>query len=137
MSLGRRWAMGRARRRLVVLLALVIAACSDRDIEGERPSHRDHAAEWCEDWCTFWYACEPTLRDASVSGCQERCESDEAWDWTDECGDIRAEYRECLDSLSCEEARDDPEIEGVDNPCQAHLDELVIRRCTYGLPHGG
>lgn len=123
-------------RGLVVLLALVIAACSDRGIEDERPSHRHHAAEWCEDWCTFWYACEPTLRDASVSDCRESCEGDEWWDWTDQCGEMRWEAYDCLASLTCEEALDDPEIEGNDNRCQPHFDELVVHACTYDRPHG-
>lgn len=124
-------------RPLGLLLALALAACSDRDIEEERPSRRHLAAEWCEDWCTFWHACEPTLRDVPVSRCQATCEGDEAWDWTDECGDIIADYRECLDSLTCEDARDDPEIEGVDNPCQSHYTEFAARGCTYDQPHGG
>jgi hypothetical protein len=122
-------------RALPFLLALALAACSDREIGEERPSRRHLAAEWCEDWCTFWHACEPILHDVPVSDCQERCEGDEAWDWTDACGDIIAEYRDCLDSLSCEEARDDPEIVGVDDPCQPHLDEFLIRRCTYDRAH--
>jgi hypothetical protein len=117
-----------------LLLALVLAACSDRAIEEERPSRRHLAAQWCEDWCTFWYACEPILHGRPVSECQERCEGDEAWDWTDHCGDLKWEVRECLASVTCEEARDDPEIEGADNPCQPYYDELVIQRCTYERP---
>ena len=126
-------------RPLPVLLALALAACSARDIEEEPPSRRHLAAAWCEDWCTFWYACEPFFHEHGlpVSDCQESCEDDEAWDWTDECGDIKAEYRDCMDSLTCEEARDDPDVPGVDNPCQPHLDELVLERCTYDRPHRG
>lgn len=124
-------------RLLAVMLALALVACSDREIEEEPRSRRHLAAQWCEDWCTFWHACEPILHDVPVSQCQERCEGDEAWDWTDHCGDLHWEALECLASLTCEEALDDPEIEGADNPCQPHYDELSVQRCTYDRPHGG
>ena len=127
------------RRPLPLLLALALAACSARDIEEEPQSHRHLAAEWCEDWCTFWYDCEPFFdaHGLPVSGCQESCEADEWWDWTDECGTMKWELHECLESLTCEEALDDPDIPGTDNPCQPYFDDLVIHRCTYDRPHGG
>ena len=121
----------------MLVLTLALGGCSARDIEEDRPSRRHLAAEWCEDWCTFWYDCEPALEGMPVSGCRERCESDEAWDWTDECGDIIWAYRECKDEQTCEELRDDPEIPGADNPCQSHYDEFMLRGCTYVRPDGG
>lgn len=127
----------RAPSALALLLVLALAACSARDLEEEPPSHRHLAAEWCEEWCTFWHACEPILHDVPVSDCRESCEGDEWWDWTDECGDMRWDAHECLSALTCEEARDDPEILGTDNPCQPHFDMLVVHRCTYDQPHGG
>jgi hypothetical protein len=122
-------------RLLALLLALALAACSDRELDEDPPSHRHLAAQWCEDWCTFWTACEPAASDWPVADCRESCEGDEWWDWTDECGEIKWDYHECAVSLTCEEALDDPEIPGTDSPCQPHLDDLVIQRCTYDRPH--
>jgi hypothetical protein len=125
-------------RALAFLLAAAMAlpGCSDRPVAEERESHRHLAQEWCADWCPFWYACEPAYADQPVSECQASCEGDEWWDWTDECGDIRWEVHECWGSLTCEEALNDPDIPGTDDPCQPYLDELVIKECTYDRPHG-
>jgi hypothetical protein len=123
---ARAWAV-----RLAV--AGVLGGCSARVVEDEEEdrSHRHLAAEYCEQWCTFWYGCEPVFEGRPVSVCQESCESDEAWDWTDECGDLKWEFLECRLSLECEEARDDPEVPGTDDPCQPHVDELLIAGCTF------
>lgn len=128
----------RARALAVALVVTgVLGGCSDRTVEEPRQSHRHLAAEYCEDWCTFWYACEPVFEGRPVSECQESCEGDESWDWTDECGDLKWGFRQCRLSLECEEARDDPEIPGSDDPCQPWWDEIWIQECTYDRPHGG
>lgn len=120
---------------LVLAVALVLAGCSDREIEEPRESHRHLAEQWCADWCPYWVVCE-TVLEWSVDECLASCEGDEWWDWTDECGDIRWEYNECIAAQTCEDARDDPDIPGTDDPCQSYLDELVIKECRYDRPHG-
>ncbi|MCX4241343.1 hypothetical protein [Paraliomyxa miuraensis] len=124
-------------RSFPVLLALLLAACSAREVEEEQPSRRHLAAQWCEDWCTFWYDCEPFFEGMSTQGCRERCEADEAWDWTDECGDIIWGYHECVTMQSCEDMRDDPDIPGADNPCQSYYDEFALQGCSYDDPDEG
>lgn len=120
----------------VATAALLVVGCSERRVEEERESHRHLAAKYCEDWCTFWTACEPTLADWPVSDCRESCEGDEAWDWTDECGDIMWEYLDCRASLTCEVARNDPEILGTDDPCEHYYQDLVIKDCWNDRRHG-
>jgi hypothetical protein len=126
--------------RLLVLVAVTtgLLGCSDRpvEIEEEGESHRHLAEAYCRDWCTFWYDCEPVLANSSVAECRNGCETDEAWDWTDECGDIKWAFRECRLSLSCDEARNDPEIPGADDPCGDYYDELVLRDCWNDRRHG-
>ena len=124
-------------RRLLTSLLLVVAACSARDIEEQGQGRRHLAAQWCEDWCTFWLDCEPALAEWPVDECRASCEGDEAWDWTDHCGDLKWAERECRADASCEELRNDPEIPGGDDPCKEFVDALVIEQCTYDRPHGG
>lgn len=121
---------------LRVATAALLVGCSERRVEEERESHRHLAAEYCKDWCTFWTACEPTLADWPVSDCRESCEGDEAWDWTDECGDIMWEYLDCRASLTCEDARNDPEIPGTDDPCGHYYEDLVVKDCWNDRRHG-
>ena len=87
------------------MLCSALVACSARELEEEGESRRHLAAQWCEDQCTFLRECEPTRFLTPVTECQQSCESDEAWDWTDECGDIKWAFRECSASASCEEHR--------------------------------
>lgn len=117
--------------RVAVFVALSAMGCSARGIEDEGQSRRHLAAEWCEDWCTFWYACEPLYAGSPVSECQRSCEGDEAWDWPDECGDIKWKYRECLDSHTCEELLGDPDNTYATPVCQRHMNEFVGKGCTY------
>jgi hypothetical protein len=117
-------------RPLALLLALAAASgCSARRVEDEGQSRRHLAAQWCEDWCTFWYGCRAALMGKPTDECKDRCESDEAWDRTDECGDIRWEFRECNQSLTCEE-----HLEALDKeelfPCQHLYNEYVLQGCT-------
>jgi len=120
-------------RSLLTALALAAAVlgCSAREVEEEGESRRHLAAQWCEDWCEFWYDCEPAYEGRRTDECQESCEADEAWDWTDECGDLRWAYRECKDTKTCEDflaAADDPM---ATPPCQEHLTEFVRQGCMY------
>lgn len=123
--------------RGLALFLLLAAACSAREIEEEGQSRRHLAAQWCEDFCTFWYDCEPLFADLPVEDCQASCEDDEAWDWTDHCGDLKWEYRQCKAEASCEELRDDPEIPGADNPCEEHFIAFIAAQCRYDRPRGG
>jgi len=120
------------RRPLLAGFALAVLAlgCSARALPEEEGESRRHlAAQWCEDWCTFWYDCRPDPTGQSSGACRENCESDEAWDRTDECGDIRWEYRECTTSMTCEE-----HLEALDRreifPCQYLWNEYVLEGCT-------
>lgn len=117
-------------RAWILLAAMAaLAACSNRPVEDEGENHRHLAEEYCHDWCAFWYDCEPAFANEPVAECRASCEGSQSWDWTDECGDIMWEYLECRASLSCEIARDDPEIPGTDDPCAHYYEELVLREC--------
>lgn len=123
---------------LLAAMTAALIACSDRtvELEDEGESHRHLAEAYCRDWCTWWYDCEPAFANSPVADCRESCEGSESWDWTDECGGIMWEYLECRQSLTCEEARDDPEVPGADDPCGDDYDELVLGDCWNDPLHG-
>ncbi len=116
-------------RWLLITLALLLAAgCSAREFPDEGESRRHLAAQWCEDWCVFWYDCFPPFMDEQPDGCFESCEADPDWDRTDECGDLTWEFRECSMAMTCQEHLDALERE-EHLPCQHIFNEYVLKDC--------
>lgn len=116
-------------RITTLVLAAAVLGCSAREVEEEGESRRHLAAQWCEDWCTFWYDCDPTYEGRPTDECRENCEADDDWDRTDICGDIRWEYRECKASMTCEEHLQAMDAEEV-WPCQPIEGEYLLEDCN-------
>lgn len=111
----------------------IIMACGPT-VEAD---HRHLAEEYCREWIDFVARCSTSPWSEELRQRErDECEADEAWDWTDWCGDRKWEWRECrLDSIPCEEW---PEVQSdpYDDYCAEEKDAF-LRKCLYTEDHGG
>lgn len=117
----------------VVAGAVLALACGPK-IEMD---HRDLAEEYCRDWAEFLEECYsdvPWSEDITQMA-RDECEADEAWDWTDECGDRFWAVRECaLTEIPCEEM---PTHSFYDDPYCNEEWRAFADNCSYRDDHGG
>lgn len=120
---------------LALGLAALAVACTDRKIEENR---RHLAAAWCSDWCSFYEACQPSqIPFATQEECRADCEGDETWDWTDRCGDVHMEYRDCLSGITCEELEANW-TDHENDPCREKANATNLDGCRdFTKDHGG
>lgn len=123
--------------------ALLLAACEPK----VQDNHRHLAEEWCRQWVDFQEQCTYggpfEFTDEAKLERRAGCESDPAWDWTDECGDLKWEALSCSSSLTCEEyqIRSNPETPPDLWPCRA-AERAFYDACKYSetgepIDHGG
>mgnify|MGYP001482487658 CR=1 FL=1 len=85
-----------------VALGLVVGSCGpSRENE---TSHRHLAAEFCARIIDLQDICQERPGQEEIRQLRrDECESDPAWDWTDECGDKFFDYISCIDEMTCDE----------------------------------
>ena len=104
-----------------------------------KESHRHLAEDYCRERVEYWSRCNGSGNlwpDDLKQEEFDECVADEAWDWTDECGDIAWELRQCQAEVPCERwpavARDE------DNSfCQEEELARYGGDCLYTEDHGG
>lgn len=105
-------------------------ACGPKIVE----SHRQFAEEWCSDWMEFVSECSeagPWSEDLTERERAE-CEADEWWDWTDECGDLRWAWHQCMFTIPCDQWS--AHNHGENRFCEAEEDEYRLN-CDYTQDH--
>jgi hypothetical protein len=109
----------------------VVPSCGPEIVE----SHRDKAEKYCRDYTEKRERCgtpDVPWPDDLRQRERDKCEEDEAWDWTDECGDLYWEKRQCRLNVSCE---DWPAASMPDDTFCEEEDNAFYRKCRYGDDH--
>lgn len=74
----------------------IVAACGP-DVEPRGDCHRHLAEEWCREWFDFVGDCSTNTWPEDLRRSESaECEANEAWDWTDECGDLFWARLDCM-----------------------------------------
>jgi hypothetical protein len=127
-----------------MLIGGAFAACNEPKIQVEPEGYRQYAEEWCTEFIQLKVECGETYsnQEQEISQCVNR----QDWDWTNTCGAIMWEARQCLTSHGCrfdplhpisEETCERDEQGACIHPCQDHFRARHSYSCPVGYDENG